>query len=129
MTTTAPPVESLYRVRKGKVDFIEVPTLGYLEVPGSGAPSGTEFSDAIQALYAVSYGAHFLLRKRGAQAPRVMPLEALWRIDDPDQLALIKAIAAGNTTMAKGDMSKWQWRAMIVQPEPVDADLLAEATA
>lgn len=129
MTTTAQAPDALYRVRKGRIDFVDVPDLGYLIVPGAGAPASTEFSDAVQALYTVSYGAHFLLRKRSGPSTRVMPLEALWWVDDADQLALVKAVAAGETTMATGDMTKWHWQAMIMQPDPIDADLLAEATA
>ncbi len=127
MTTTAPTLESLYRARKGKVDFLDVPEHGYVIVPGTGAPEGPAFAQAVQALYAVSYGAHFLLRKEGADAPRVMPLEALWWVDDPDQMALVKAVAAGKSTMATGDMSTWHWQAMIMQPEPIDAALLGQA--
>lgn len=129
MTTTAPTLTALYRAHHDRVDFLDVPELGYLVVPGAGAPEGTEFAEAIQALYSVSYAAHFLLRKRNAEAPRVMPLEALWWVDDPDQMALVHAVAAGQTTMATGDMSKWHWQAMIMQPDPIDADLVAEATA
>jgi hypothetical protein len=47
-------------------------------VTGTGAPGSTEFTQALQALYAVSYRAHFLVKKQRGQAPKVMPLEALW---------------------------------------------------
>ncbi len=85
MTVTAISFESLLKIRKGAVDIIDVPEFGFAVVAGKGAPGGTEFTEALQALYAVSYGAHFLLRKERGEAPRVMPLEALWWVDDPGQ--------------------------------------------
>jgi hypothetical protein len=124
MATTTQDFEALLKTGKGIVDFVEVPEAGYVMVPGTGAPGGAEFSDAIQTLYTVSYGAHFVLRKRTGSAPRVMPLEALWWVDDPDQQALVHAVAAGEASMATGDMSRWHWQAMIMQPEPIDEEVV-----
>jgi hypothetical protein len=129
MATTTQDFEELLKARKGVVDFVEVPEAGYVMVRGTGAPGGEEFGEAVQALYTVSYGAHFLLRKRDGGAPRVMPLEALWWVDDPDQQALVHAVAAGEASMATGDMSRWHWQAMIMQPELIDAALVEEAMA
>jgi len=106
MGTTALDLESLYQARRGVVEVVDVPDLALLVVDGTGRPEGPEFTDAVETLYAVSYGAHFLLRRQRGDAPRVMPLEALW---DPP-----------------GD-GPWAWRAMIVQPPPVDAAVVAEA--
>ena len=121
MTETAISFESLLKVRRGAVDFVDVPEFGFAAVTGSGAPGGSEFTEALQALYSVSYGAHFLLKKQLGQAPRVMPLEALWWVDDPDQQHLVTAVAAGQATMADTDRDAWRWQAMIMQPDPVDA--------
>jgi hypothetical protein len=106
MTTTAPHLGSLYRARRGVVEVVDVPELSVLVVDGTGRPEGSEFTDAVATLFTVSYGAHFLLRKQRGDAPRVMPLEALW---DPP-----------------GDVP-WAWRALIVQPAPIDADLVSDA--
>jgi hypothetical protein len=129
MTETTISFESLLKVRKGAVDFVDVPTLGFAAVIGSGAPGGSEFTQALQALYAVSYGAHFLLKKRRGHAPRVMPLEALWWVDDPHQQDVLAAVAAGQATMADTDRDRWRWQAMIMQPDPVDAEIVAAALA
>ena len=129
MTETAISFESLLKVRRGAVDFVDVPEFGFAAVTGSGAPGGSEFTEALQALYSVSYGAHFLLKKQLGQAPRVMPLEALWWVDDPDQQHLVTAVAAGQATMADTDRDAWRWQAMIMQPDPVDAGLVAAAVA
>ena len=69
MTTTSVDPAALYRVRKGSIDFVDVPDLGYFAVDGAGAPEGGDFAAAIQALYGVSYAAHFLLKKERGEAP------------------------------------------------------------
>ena len=65
------------------MDIVDVPGFGFVAVTGTGEPGGAEFTEAVQALYSVSYGAHFRLKKLTGQAPRVMPLEGLWWVDDP----------------------------------------------
>jgi hypothetical protein len=129
MTTLTISFESLLKVRKGAVDMVDVPEFGFAVVTGSGAPGGDEFTEALQALYAVSYGAHFLVRKERGDAPRVMPLEALWWVDDPGQQDVLAAVALGQATMADTDRDRWRWQAMIMQPDPVDANLVAAALA
>jgi hypothetical protein len=129
MTIGASAVDTLYRPRRDRVEFIDVPELAFLVVPGSGAPEAPAFGDAIRALYAVSYGAHFLLKKRVGEAPRVMPLEALWWVGDDEQQALVAAAMEGDGTMAGTDRDRWHWQAMIRQAAPIDADVVAESIA
>jgi len=127
MAGTVASVEALFKVRKGAVDIITVPELGYVAVEGQGSPDGQEFADAIRALYAVSYGAHFLARKQHGQAPRVMPLEALWWADDTQQHDMITAMAGGTYDLAGTDRARWRWQALIMQPEPVGEDIITRA--
>ena len=122
----AADLAALYKVRKGSLDIVDVPELGYLAIDGK-APDGAEFSAAVPALYAVSYAARFMLKKERGDAPKVMPLEAQWWVDDPAQWDIINAVARGEATMAETDRDQWQWRAMIVQAEPIDADLISRA--
>jgi hypothetical protein len=129
MTETVIGFESLLKAGKGEVEFVDVPEFGFAVVTGTGSPGGTEFTQALQALYSVSYGAHFLLKKLHGQAPRVMPLEALWWVDDPDQQDIMAAVAQGLAAMADSDRDHWRWQAMIMQPDPVDADIVAAALA
>lgn len=124
-TTTG--IDALYRGRKGVVEIIDVPDLGYVVVAGRGAPEGPEFTEAVQALYAVSYAAHFLLKKEAGEAPKVMPLEAQWWVDDPGQQDVVRAVALGQATMADSDRGGWRWRAMIMQPDPVDGQTIERA--
>ena len=125
MTTITAPFESLLKARKGTVDLVDVPEFGFAAVTGGGAPEGPEFAEALQALYAVSYGAHFRLKKQAGHAPRVMPLEALWWVDDPGQQDIITAVALGQTTMADTGRDAWRWQALIMQPDPIDEELVA----
>lgn len=127
-TRTATGVEALYKARKGKVDLVDVPPLGFVVVRGRGDPNGPEFADAVQALYTVSYGAHFLLKKETGEAPKVMPLEGLWWMDDSEQQDIVMAVALGEATMADTDRDAWHWQAMIMQPAPLDEALVARAT-
>jgi hypothetical protein len=129
MTETVISFESLLKVRKGAVDIVDIPEFGFAAVTGGGSPGGSDFTEAIQALYSVSYGAHFLLKKQDGQAPRVMPLEALWWVDDPDQRDIFTDVALGLAAAADSDRDRWLWQAMIMQPAPVDADVVAQALA
>ena len=100
MTAIATSYESLLKVRKGAVDIVDVPEFGFVAVTGTGEPGGAEFTEAVQALYSVSYGAHFRLKKLTGQAPRVMPLEGLWWVDDPAQQDIVAAVARGEVGSA-----------------------------
>lgn len=108
-------IESLYRARRDVVELVDVPELGFVAVDGHGAPESEEFAAAVQAVYGVSYGAHFLLKKLSGSAPKVMLLEALWWMDDP----------AIRFDPARRD--RWRWRVMIHQPEPVGEDVIRQA--
>ena len=107
--------------------MVTVPELGYLLVEGRGAPEGPEFAAAVQTLYAVSYGVHFLVKKERGDAPKVMPLEALWWVDEAQQQEVVAAVALGRATMADSARERWRWQAMIMQPGPVDAAAVARA--
>jgi hypothetical protein len=50
MTTISFDPAMLYRVRRGAVDFVEVPELGFFVVDGSGAAEDGDFATALQAL-------------------------------------------------------------------------------
>ena len=111
MSTTASAIDTLTNHAARTVEFVDVPDIAFLVVPGQGAPEGPAFAAAIQALYAVNYGAHLIVKKALGEAPRVMPLEALWWVGDDDgQQALVKAVARGEGTMADTDRDRWASR-------------------
>ena len=113
MVTAAYP--ELYRARPGRVELVDVPELGFVVAAGVGSPESEDFSAAVGSLYAVAYTAHFMAKDRYGAAPRVMPLEALWWVDGD---------AGAWSTVPR---EQWHWQAMINQPDPIDADLVAEA--
>jgi hypothetical protein len=117
----------LYRGRPGRVAFLDIPLLNYLRVTGVGDPNDAAFTEAVAALHAVSSGARLLVRKERGAAPKVMPLEALWWADEPGQRDLLAAVALGVADVGGTDRRRWRWQAMIVQPEPVDENLVKQA--
>jgi hypothetical protein len=126
-TTGDPLIDGLYVARRGTVEFVDVPELGFVAVDGEGPPGGDAFRNAIQALYSVSYGAHFALKKSSGAAPRVMPLEALWWVEGAAAQATMRRIAAGEASMVDSDRDQWRWRAMIVQLPPIGPALTEQA--
>lgn len=126
-STGDPLIDALYSVRKGKVEYVDVPELGFLVIDGRGDPGGEAFNDAIQALYSVSYGAHFALRKATGEAPRVMALEGLWWVEGADAQATMERIAAGEASMQDSDRDQWHWRAMMMQLAPIDGAMIEQA--
>ena len=98
--------------------LIEVPELSFLMVDGRGDPNTSlEYRDAVGALYSLSYGLKFAVKKGKEQIDfAVMPLEGLWWSDDPEDF-----------TMGRKD--KWQWTAMIMQPKYVTDGLFQDVLA
>ncbi|MHC6593383.1 GyrI-like domain-containing protein [Arthrobacter sp. C152] len=119
-------IGGLYKARKGAVDFVDVPMLLYAIVRGTGDPNGPAFAEAVQALFTVSYAAHFRLKKETGEATKMMPLEALWWFDDPTQPKPTEPVTAGFAGMS-GERESWRWQAMMVQPGPIDEALLERA--
>lgn len=97
--------------------LVEVPELAFLMVDGHGDPNvSAEYRDAVSALFAVSYAARFALKRAGVLDYGVMPLEGLWWVPDM-------------STFSIEDKSAWDWTAMILQPDEVTDEVLAEAKA
>jgi len=125
--TGPPEVDALYKVRKGVVEIVDVPELAFVMVDGAGAPDGHAFVDAIQALFSVSYGAHFACKKARGEAPRVMPLEALWWVEGPAAHETMQRVSMGQATMDESDRADWRWQAMVAQLPPLDDADIEEA--
>ncbi|HVP61601.1 MAG TPA: hypothetical protein VMT11_13635 [Myxococcaceae bacterium] len=112
----------LYQAGRKEPELVEVPELSFLSTDGRierGSSPGTSaaFQEAVQALYGAAYTLKFSFKKRktGAVDWPVMPLEALWWVEN------------GQFDLARPD--DWSWRAMILQPEQVTAEALEEAVA
>jgi hypothetical protein len=93
--------------------WLNVPALNYLTVTGSGAPAGSEFQRAVQALYTAAYTLKFTLKKSGTMDYAVMPLEALWWIP-------------GRETFDQKHPETWHWKLMMVVPDEVSEDMVEE---
>lgn len=96
--------------------IVEVPELSFLMIDGQGDPnSAPAYSEAIEALYTLSYTAKFALKRSPAGLDfAVMPLEGLWWTPDMASFSTAKK-------------SAWQWTTMIMQPEQVTEEVFAQA--
>lgn len=96
--------------------MVDVPELAFLMIDGAGDPNtAQDYKDAVEALYAVSYGLKFAIKRRPEGFDYgVMPLEGLWWVDDM-------------STFSVDDKASWQWTAMIMQPDEVTIELFEDA--
>ena len=109
-------LKHLYKPSPKSIELVDVPEMNFLMIDGQGDPNTSQgYSDAIEALYAVSYVMKFMIKKGNLQIDYgVMPLEGLWWVDDMSQFSI-------------DDKSNWKWTAMIMQPEHVTQNLFAAA--
>jgi hypothetical protein len=109
-------LSDLYRPPSDRAVLVEVPEMRYLMIDGEGDPNtSSDYSAAVQALYAASYALKFKVKRDEASVDyKVMPLEGLWWADDMTQFSVEN----------KGD---WKWTMMIVQPPVVTANLFEAA--
>jgi hypothetical protein len=111
-------LKHLYQPSAKEIVRVEVPNMNFLMVDGEGDPNTAKsFSDAIEALYPVSYTLKFMVKKGSLAIDySVMPLEGLWWADD------ISAFSTGNK-------DAWKWTVMIMQPEFITREMVKEAMA
>ena len=111
-------LKHLYLAPAGKAVEVDVPTMNYLMADGEGDPNTSQaFSDAVEALFAVSYAIKFMVKKGPSAIDySVMPLEGLWWAED------MSAFTAG-------DKSHWKWTLMILQPTFVTREIVEAAMA
>ena len=111
-------LKHLYKPSVTKVEIVEVPKMNFLMVDGEGDPNKAKsFSDAIEALYPVSYTLKFMVKKGEMGIDYgVMPLEGLWWADD------MSAFTSGNK-------DAWKWTVMIMQPKFITPKMVEAAIA
>jgi len=110
-------LKHLYQPSKKEFQVVEVPDLKFFKVDGHGDPnSAQEYTDAIEALYAVSYKTKFLSKKK-EQDYVVPPLEGLWWADDMETFSTTR------------DKSQWLWTMMIMVPDWITDDMVDESRA
>ncbi len=105
----------LYQPSKKEFQVVEVPELQFLMVDGHGDPnSAPEYTEAIEALYAVAYKMKFFSKKNEKDYV-VPPLEGLWWADDMDDFTTNR------------DKNKWDWTMMIMTPDWITIDVYLQA--
>jgi hypothetical protein len=93
---------------------VDVPAFNFLMIDGCDArPESEGFQQAIQALFSLSYKIKFYIKKSQGIDYGVMPLEGLWWADDMRDFDEMKK-------------ENWKWTLMIMQPEVVNEDIVAE---
>jgi hypothetical protein len=99
----------LYNPSKDGFHLVDVPPMNFLMISGVGDPNtSVKYKDAIECLYAVSYGIKFALKSQGVDHI-VPPLEGLWWMENMDEF-----------TMA--NKNRWEWTMMIMQPDWVSSE-------
>jgi hypothetical protein len=94
----------LYKPGARDFEIVEVPPLDFVMIDGQGDPNTSEsYSNAVGALYAVSFAAKVASKQQLARDYVVPPLEGLWYAENRDAF----------TSRSKAD---WHWTMMIRQP-------------
>jgi hypothetical protein len=109
-------LKHLYQPSIKEIVRVDVPEMNFLMVDGEGNPNNSKsFSDAIEALYSVSYTLKFMVKKGEMGVDYgVLPLEALWWADDM-------------SAFATGDKDAWKWTVMVMQPEFITREIVKDA--
>lgn len=117
MTTLATSPDALARARSAldaptdHCVVLELPPVPYLMIDGLGPPETPAFTDAVRAVYGISYALREALRAEDVQLEPIMPLEALWR-------------SASGEVWRPEAPHEWNWTVMVAQPEEVTRELL-----
>ena len=105
--------KNLYSASAKQPAFVNVPTLSFLRIDGSGDPNtSSAYRDAVQSLFSLAYTIRFAIKKSPAAVDYgVMPLEGLWWVDDMSQFSVDRK-------------HEWKWTLMIMQPPVVAQPML-----
>ncbi|KQQ05839.1 MULTISPECIES: GyrI-like domain-containing protein [unclassified Rathayibacter] len=107
-----------YRAPHGRFEIVDVAPARFLMIDGHGDPNtAAAYSDALATLYPVAYALKFLSRNDLDRDFTVMPLEALWWSEDMSAFT------------ASRDKDRWSWTAMILTPDWLTDEHVAEAVA
>jgi hypothetical protein len=103
----------LYAPSAKDFSSVVVPAFQFLMVDGRGDPNTSpDWSAALQALYALSYGAKFACKAHLDADYVVLPLEGLWWAETPE-------------AFIAREKDSWSWTVMIRQPVELTAELWA----
>jgi hypothetical protein len=115
-------MKDLWNPPVGKVVLVTVPAMSFLMVEGVGNPNTSKaFQEAIQALYSAAYTMKFGAKAAGVAEWKVTPLEALWSTASGKDVSDTDFAAEAGKDIA--------WKALLMQPVVVTADMLEQAKA
>ncbi len=111
----------LYQPSAKAPAVVEVPEFQFLMVDGEGDPNhNPEFQAAVETLYGLSYTLKFAAKLGPLQVDYpVMALEGLWWTEP---------VMTRLPDFLNPDRSGWRWTLMIMQPDLVTAEMVAEAS-
>lgn len=113
-------LKHLYNPSAKAPGFVTIPRMSYLMIDGAGDPNTSQqYADAVSSLYALSYGIRAISKAAGT-VYTVMPLEGLWWWENMEEHA--------DFTITAQDKADFLWTMMILQPEHINAAMVAEAT-
>ncbi|MBT0773247.1 GyrI-like domain-containing protein [Kineosporia sp. J2-2] len=105
----------LYLPSKREFSLVDVPQMRFLAVDGEGDPNTARaYTEAVEALFSVSYTVKFQSRNELGQDYVVGPLEGLWRADDV-------------TAFTRRVKDAWQWTMLVSQPGWINQAMIDEA--
>jgi hypothetical protein len=108
-------LKQFYTASADTISMVEVPPLHFLKAEGQGDPNTSPaFQQAAETLFRLSYALKFMLKKEQGLDWTVMPLEGLWCADDLG-------------AFAEGRRGEWKWTLMILQPDFVTKEAVAQA--
>ena len=110
-----------YYSAKAKPQVLDIQRAQFLSIKGKGDPSGKEFADKLQALYATAYCLKFMCKASGKDFV-VAKLEAIWSFDEQRY---------GNVSITDAPVkiprNEWIYRLMIRMPEYVTQQQVVSA--
>jgi hypothetical protein len=114
-------LKEFYNPSAKQVTVVDVPKMNFLMIDGMGDPATSPaYQDALGALYNVAYTLKFMMKlkvKPAVDYP-VMPPEGLWWVEGVEHFTLEQLL---------GRRDEWQWTMMIMQPDIITRERVAQA--
>jgi len=125
--------EKAFYLPPAKPVEVKIPAMGFFTIAGQGDPNGQDFSQAVEALYALSYAIKMSPKSKtlalhpGYHAYRVYPLEGVWDLNENGRAAqAVQAVQAVQLAEAQRpahhpvNKADLVYKVMIRQPDFVD---------
>jgi hypothetical protein len=100
-------LKHLYHPSSKTPTLVDVPPMNFLFMDGKGKPDGSGFQQAASTLFPLAYTLKWMVRLESDIDFHVMPMEVHWRVNR--------------------EAKEFKWTMMLMQPEYVTAELVAEA--